>query len=249
MQIGSIPPTDCGSFLHTLIFPYRGSPQHVERPRSLRRNRCKPLLPGQIAAPRSRQIIARLVTAIVPFVCPTGASTGLESTARAQPVVHSRTIDRFASLVAEASARFSIPASWIRAVMKIESGGEQRATSPRGALGLMQLMPGTWVELSARYGLGLDPFDARDNILADTAYLKEMHDRFGSAGFLAAYHAGPWRYEQHLVTGKPLPSENTAYVAAVTPLLDHKQGERAATGRRVPPWREAPLFVERARAP
>jgi len=114
MQIGSIPPTDCGSFLHTLIFPYRGSSQHVERPRSLRRNRCKPLLPGQIAAPRSRQIIARLVTAIVPFVCPTGASTGLESTARAQPVVHSRTIDRFASLVAEASARFSIPASWIR---------------------------------------------------------------------------------------------------------------------------------------
>ena len=86
-------------------------------------------------------------------------------------------------------------------------------------------MPGTWVELSARYGLGLDPFDARDNILAGTAYLKEMHDRFGSAGFLAAYHAGPWRYEQHLVTGKPLPSETTAYVAAVTPLLDNEQGD------------------------
>ncbi|MFX5210854.1 lytic transglycosylase domain-containing protein, partial [Acinetobacter baumannii] len=75
--------------------------------------------------------------------------------------------------------------------MKIESGGERRATSPRGALGLMQLMPGTWVELSARYRLGLDPFDARDNILAGAAYLKELQDRFGSAGFLAAYHAGP----------------------------------------------------------
>ena len=75
--------------------------------------------------------------------------------------------------------------------MQIESGGDQRATSSRGALGLMQLMPGTWVELSVRYGLGLDPFDARDNILAGTAYLKEMHDRFGSGGFLAAYHAGP----------------------------------------------------------
>jgi hypothetical protein len=78
MQIGSIPPTDCGSFLYTLIFPYRGGPQHVERPRSLRRNRCKLSLPGQIAGPRPRRIIARLVTAIVPFVCPTAASTGLE---------------------------------------------------------------------------------------------------------------------------------------------------------------------------
>ncbi len=48
----------------------------------------------------------------------------------------------------------------------------------------MQLMPALGWSLNARYGLGLDPFDARDNILAGTAYLKEMHDRFGSAGFL-----------------------------------------------------------------
>ena len=92
-------------------------------------------------------------------------------------------------------------------MMQVESGGDERATSPRGAMGLMQLMPGTWVELSVRYGLGLDPFDPSDNILAGTAYLKEMHDRFGSAGFLAAYHAGPARYEQHLATGQPLPPE------------------------------------------
>lgn len=157
---------------------------------------------------------------------------------------------RYTEFIREAAQRFVISERWIRAVIKIESGGERRATSPRGALGLMQLMPGTWVELSARYGLGLDPFDARDNILAGTAYLKEMHDRFGSAGFLAAYHAGPRRYEQHLVTGKLLPSETTAYVAAVTPLLDNEQGEHAATdGRRALPWRESPLFVERAGAP
>ena len=68
--------------------------------------------------------------------------------------------------------------------------------------------------------------------------------------FPCGYHAGPWRYEQHLVTGKPLPSETTAYVAAVTPLLDNEQGEHAAVdGRRALPWREAPLFVERAGAP
>lgn len=50
-------------------------------------------------------------------------------------------------------------------------------------MGLMQILPGTRVELSVSYGLGLDPFDPHDNILAGTAYLKEMHDRFGSAGF------------------------------------------------------------------
>ena len=117
-------------------------------------------------------------------------------------------------------------------------------------MGLMQLMPGTWVELSARYELGLDPFDPQDNILAGTAYLREMHDRFGSAGFLAAYHAGPARYEQHLATGQPLPPETIAYIAAVAPLLGDGQGEHAAVdGRRALPWREAPLFVERARAP
>ena len=123
--------------------------------------------------------------------------------------------DRFAKFIEEASDRFAVPARWIRAVIQIESGGDEHAISPRGAMGLMQLMPGTWVELSVRYGLGLDPFDPRDNIFAGTAYLKEMHDRFGSAGFLAAYHAGPSRYEQHLATGQPLPPETVAYVAAV----------------------------------
>src|SRR5689334_22368870 len=87
-------------------------------------------------------------------------------------------------------------------------------------------------------------------IIAGAAYLKDMHDRFASAGFLAAYHAGPARYEQHIATGRPLPQETTVYVAPVTPLLDDGQGERAAVRtRHVVPWRAAPLFVERAGAP
>jgi soluble lytic murein transglycosylase-like protein len=111
-------------------------------------------------------------------------------------------------------------------------------------MGLMQLMPGTWVELSVRYGLGLDPFDPRDNILAGTAYLKEMHDRFGSAGFLAAYHAGPARYEQHLATGQPLPPETTAYIAAVTPLFGDGQRERTAfRTKRAVPWGKLPYLL------
>ncbi|MCR5881293.1 transglycosylase SLT domain-containing protein [Phenylobacterium sp. J367] len=53
-------------------------------------------------------------------------------------------------------------------------------------IGLMQVMPGTYAELRARYGLGADPFDVRDNVLAGTAYLREMHDRYGVQGMLAA---------------------------------------------------------------
>jgi soluble lytic murein transglycosylase-like protein len=161
----------------------------------------------------------------------------------------SETIGRYAEFIDEASDRFAVPARWVRAVIQIESAGDQHATSSRGAMGLMQLMPGTWAELSVRYGLGLDPFDAHDNIVAGTAYLKDMHDRFGSAGFLAAYHAGPARYEQHLATGQPLPLDTTAYVAAVTPLLGDGQREHTSVRiRHVVPWREAPLFVERTEA-
>ena len=157
-------------------------------------------------------------------MCEVAGSAVLESSARAQTAARSEAVDRFAKFIEEASGRFAVPARWIRAVMQVESGGDEHAISSRGAMGLMQLMPGTWVELSVRYGLGLDPFDAHDNIIAGAAYLKDMHDRFGSAGFLAAYHAGPARYEQHLVTGQPLPPETTAYVAAVTPLLGQRAG-------------------------
>jgi soluble lytic murein transglycosylase-like protein len=158
-------------------------------------------------------------------------------------------IDRFANFIAEASARFTVPARWNRDIIQIESAGDEHAISPRGAMGLMQLMPDTWVELSARYELGLDPFDPRDNILAGTGYPRELHDRFGSAGFLAAYHAGPTRYGQSLATGQPLPPATIAYVTAVTALLGNEQGKRAAFRiRRAVPWREAPLFVERADA-
>ncbi len=216
----------------------------------LPRKRCIDATEESIAWLPARRTIARVIVASALFMCQITASTISEQSARAQTAMRSETVDRFAKFIDSASVRFAVPAHWIHAVMQVESGGDEHAISPRGAMDLMQLMPATWAELSVRYGLGLDPFDARDNILAGTSYLKEMHDRFGSAGFLAAYHAGPWRYEQHLVTGKPLPSETTAYVAAVTPLLDNEQGEHAAVdGRRALPWRESPLFVERAGAP
>lgn len=132
-------------------------------------------------------------------------------------------VDRLAAFVTEASKRFAVPEHWIRAVMRVESDGKQRARSSKGAMGLMQIMPGTWSDLRARYGLGVDPYDIRDNILAGAAYIRELHDRYGTPGFLAAYNAGPGRYERHLATGRPLPDETQTYVATLAPMIKSKR--------------------------
>lgn len=127
-------------------------------------------------------------------------------------------LDRWSSYIAEASARFGIPEAWIRRVMRAESGGRttlagRPIVSRAGAQGLMQVMPDTWRALRDAHGLGGDPHDPRDNILAGTAYLRAMYDRFGYPGLFAAYNAGPGRYAEHLGRGRPLPSETVAYVA------------------------------------
>ncbi|MFO6446956.1 lytic transglycosylase domain-containing protein [Erythrobacter sp. NE805] len=121
--------------------------------------------------------------------------------------------------VREAAQRFGVPENWIHAVIRTESAGRVRAVSSAGAMGLMQLMPGTWARQRARLMLGTDPFDPRDNILAGTAYLREMYDRYGAIGFLAAYNAGPGRYEEWRDRGRPLPLETRRYVASVAALL------------------------------
>jgi Transglycosylase SLT domain len=129
------------------------------------------------------------------------------------------TYNRWASHVAEASSRFGVPAHWIRAVMQLESTGDKDAVSPKGAMGLMQVMPETYAELRLRYHLGADPYEPRNNILAGAAYLREMHDRFGPDGFLAAYNAGPGRYERYLKNGRPLPEETRNYVTTLAPMI------------------------------
>ena len=152
--------------------------------------------------------------------------------------------DPFTAVVAEASQRFGIPALWIRAVMQVESFGDVRALSPKGAMGLMQIMPEAWAELRSRYGLGADPYDAHDNIFAGAAYLRALVDRYGSPGFLAAYNAGPARYEDHLATGRALPAETQAYVAALAPMIgDGAIDDATAVNAVVRSWTEAPLFV------
>lgn len=130
-------------------------------------------------------------------------------------------VSRWRVEIAEASARFGVPVAWIERVMRAESGGQtmlggRPITSHAGAMGLMQLMPATWTAMRAAHGLRGNPHDPRDNILAGTAYLRAMHDRFGYPGLFAAYNAGPGRYAAHLASGRALPAETRAYLAQVS---------------------------------
>lgn len=132
--------------------------------------------------------------------------------------------DPWGPYIREASKRFDMPDQWIRAVMRQESGGRmyqngQLITSSAGAMGLMQVMPGTYEELRDRHALGDDPFDPRDNILAGVAYMREMYDVYGSPGFLAAYNAGPGRLDDYLTNNRGLPDETRRYVAMIGPNL------------------------------
>lgn len=165
----------------------------------------------------------------------------------AQPVSAQTSADPYGAVIAEAAERFRIPEHWIRAVMQTESAGDPGATSHAGAMGLMQVMPGTYAELRTRYKLGPDPYAVRNNVLAGTAYLREMYDRYGSPAFLAAYNAGPGRLDDHLRDGRPLPAETRRYVALIAPRLDGT----APAASPVPVLQEKPpetLFAVRVQA-
>lgn len=144
-----------------------------------------------------------------------GAWIGVLMTAAAP--ASAETVDHWQPYIAEAAARFGVPSYWVERVMFIESRGRTELngkpiTSPAGAMGLMQLMPGTWADMRDRLGLGHDPHHPRDNIIAGTYYLKLMHARFGYPGLFAAYNAGPRRYAEHLATGRRLPAETRHYL-------------------------------------
>lgn len=173
-----------------------------------------------------------------------GVSPGSATAQTTMPTV-AYSVTSYAAHIDEAAQRFELPASWIRAVLRAESGGDPRAVSPAGAMGLMQIMPATWDELRVHHGLGADPFDPRDNILAGAAYLRQLHDRYGSIrAMLAAYNAGPARYEASLA-GERLPLETRTYIAALAPIIDNQSaaGAAASVHPMAQSWREAPLFA------
>jgi hypothetical protein len=161
---------------------------------------------------RLRPSVCALVL-VAGFIVPPEAQASLA-------VTKGSSIDRWRSYIAEASARFGVPEEWIRRVMRAESGGRTELNgrpivSRAGAMGLMQLMPATWAEMRRAHDLGPDPHAPRDNIIAGTAYLRAMYDRFGYPGLFGAYNAGPQRYGEHLSRRRPLPGETRAYMAAV----------------------------------
>lgn len=171
---------------------------------------------------------------VVPAIAPAHSPPVATSTARGPYETH----------IAEAARRFRLPAAWIRAVLGAESAGDQRATSRKGAMGLMQIVPNTWSDLRARYRLGRDPYDPHDNIIAGSAYIRELVDRYGSPGWIAAYNAGPGRYEASL-RGRWLPRETRAYVAVVASAILNDGAPKAlspaATAQHG--WKDAPLFA------
>ncbi|MDV3458229.1 lytic transglycosylase domain-containing protein [Sphingomonas sp. HF-S4] len=169
-----------------------------------------------------------------------------DASAQSRPLAaHCGPAITLADAIARASARFAISQGLIHSVIAAESNFMVRAVSPKGAMGLMQLMPGTWAELRLRYALGADPFDPCDNITAGTAYLRELLDRYGDPGFLAAYNAGPGRYEAYLRGARRLPAETLAYVARLSsaPLGDVAVQSPVAPDPDA--WMRGDLFVGR----
>lgn len=141
--------------------------------------------------------------------------------------------DPWGPYIVKAAERYDLPERWVREVIRQESGGRlyengQLITSSAGAMGLMQVMPATYDELRGRYPeLGDDPFDPHDNIMAGTAYLRELYDIYGSPGFLAAYNAGPGRLDDYLTRNRGLPDETRRYVARIGPNLGGDLPRRA----------------------
>ncbi|WP_407674609.1 lytic transglycosylase domain-containing protein [Novosphingobium terrae] len=140
---------------------------------------------------------------------------------RAGEVAGGDAVWQWRDIIADASARFGVPVAWIEQVIRAESRGltewqGRPITSRAGAMGLMQLMPATWRSMRSALGLGGDPYQPRDNILAGTAYLRAMYDRFGYPGLFGAYNAGPGRYGASVNAGRPLPAETRNYLDTIT---------------------------------
>lgn len=209
--------------------------------------------PGAATASFRRAAIAAFAVSFLALIASSArAVTGAPRTVGLSPVCAP-----FAKLITADARRFSIPAAWICAVINAESAGDVHAISPKGAIGLMQLMPQTWALLRRRYHLGANPESPRNNIFAGTAYLRTLLDRYGAPGFLAAYNAGPARWEAHIAIGEELPTETKSYLARLLPIIDGDDPRADLVAASTQSWSTASLFpavsltpsIARANAP
>jgi hypothetical protein len=154
-------------------------------------------------------------------VAPTSAAPAVASTAAAPaPAATKPEPVNLDQVVRDASNRYQLDPDFVNSVIKAESNFQSRAVSRKGALGLMQLMPGTASQLGVK-----DPFDPRANVEGGTAYLSQLLDLYHNDAIkaLAAYNAGTHRVEQY--HGLPPYMETRAYVARI--VRDYNAKKRA----------------------
>lgn len=131
----------------------------------------------------------------------------LQETQAIEPQTH------IGNIIDRASKKYHVDPELIKAVVRVESNFDANCTSPKGAMGLMQLMPETAEELGVK-----NCYDPVENIMAGTRYLKNLLDRYDGNVFLAlaAYNWGMGNIERH---PEKLPRETRTYIARVNNLL------------------------------
>ena len=145
--------------------------------------------------------------------------------AKVDPRLLKQNLDSYDHLILRAADLYLVQPELIKAVVLIESGMNPQATSPKGAQGLMQLMPGTADSLGVE-----DAYDPQENIFGGTRYLRKQIDRFGDQRLaLAAYNAGPANVEKY--GGIPPFKETKYYVELVLKYRSHFLAQRPVAER------------------